>query len=332
MLRTSLAALLLMSGTAFFAAPALAQDSAQDSAADTMPAEAPAEDNASQETAPENPVVARVDGEELRQSDLIGLVQTLPPQFQSQAAFLMPQLVQQLVNNTLVTNAGRKADLDEDAEVQAIMADLEARVIRQIYLQRTIDARVTPAKLEEAYAAYLEENPPEPEVVARHILVEDEEAAKGLIVELDGGADFAELAKEHSTGPSGVNGGELPPFVQGDMVPEFGEAAFAMEAGTYSKEPVKTQFGYHIILLEERRMTEPPSLESLEAQLRETASQQVVEELYAELRESAEVEVLFGQPSPEAETAPEATDGTGEGPASEAPADSAEPATDSTSQ
>lgn len=332
MFRNALAVLLLLSGTAVVAAPALAQDSTQDTATETpaeaMPAETPAEDSAGQETAPENPVIARVDGEELRQSDLIDLVQTLPPQFQGQAAFLMPQLVQQLVNNTLVTNAGRKADLDEDAEVQAIMADLEGRVIRQIYLQRTIDARVTQAKLEEAYVAYLEENPPEPEVVARHILVEDEEAAKGLIVELDGGADFAELAKQHSTGPSGPNGGELPPFVQGDMVPEFGEAAFAMEAGTYSKEPVKTQFGYHVILLEERRMTVPPSLESLEGQLREQASQQVVEELYAELREEAEVEVLFGQPAPGGETTPQATEGA----ATEQPADSSESPTEATSQ
>jgi len=305
-----LAALLLLGGTALAAQPVLAQDSTSEAAA---PEAAP-------EEAVEDAVIARVDGQEIRQSHLIAFIQTLPPQLQGQAQFLMPQLVQQLVNNALVTSAGRKADLAEDAEVLARVSEIEDIIIRQVYLQRTIDAGVNEAKLQTVYEAYLLENPPEPQVVARHILVEDEEAAKALIVELEGGADFAILAEQHSTGPSGPRGGELPPFVQGDMVPEFGDAAFAMEVGTYSKEPVKTQFGWHIILVEARSMTEPPSIEALDGQLRERAAQQVVEELYAELGERADVEILLGQPEPEpeAEAAPE-----------DAPDSTEEPAADS---
>src|SRR3546814_2354233 len=102
-----------------------------------------------------------------------------------------------------------------------------------------------------AYQDFLKENPPERQLKARHILVETEEAAKEVIVALDGGADFAELAKERSTGPSGTSGGELPPFKAGDMVPEFSDAAFAMEVGSHSKAPVKTQFGWHVIRSEE---------------------------------------------------------------------------------
>lgn len=308
MFSKSLAAVLLLSGTALAAQPVLAQDNASDAA----PAEA-----APQE-APQDPVVARVDGQDILQSDLIAFIQNLPPQLQGQAQFVMPQLVQQLVNNTLVTKAGRKADMAEDGEVVARMTELEDIIIRQVYLQRTIAARVTDARLQTVYEAYLEENPPEPELVARHILVEDEEAAKALIVELDGGADFATLAKEHSTGPSGAGGGALEPFVKAQMVPEFGDAAFAMEVGSYSEEPVKTQFGYHVILVEERRMTEPPSIDALDGQLRERAAQEVVEELYAELNEGADVEILLGQPEPEAEPAAEPA----EEPASEESGDS----------
>src|SRR3546814_10023766 len=102
-----------------------------------------------------------------------------------------------------------------------------------IYLQRASDERVTDAQVKTAYQDFLKENPPERQLKARHILVETEEAAKEVIVALDGGADFAELAKERSTGPSGTSGGELPPFKAGDMVPEFSDAAFAMEVGSH---------------------------------------------------------------------------------------------------
>ncbi len=310
MLSKSLAAVALLIGTLCAVQPALAQDSASETDSEAPSTEAPSSEatgDAPAEAA-QDPVVARVDGQDILQSDLIAFIQTLPPQLQGQAQFLMPQLVEQLVNNALVTNAGRMADMAEDAEVRARIEEIEGIVIRQVFLQRTIDARVTEEKVQAAYDGYLMENPPEPEIVARHILVEEEDAAKALIVELDGGADFAELAKEHSTGPSGPDGGQLGAFVKGVMVPEFSDAAFAMEVGSYSKEPVKTQFGYHIILVEEQRMTEPPSLESLEPQLREQVSQDVIRELYAELRERAEVEILLGQPQPAADPAPDTED------------------------
>ncbi|WP_420346471.1 peptidylprolyl isomerase [Pelagibius sp.] len=296
-----LAAVLLLGGTAMAAQPVLAQTGAEQTGAQAEPAQseeaAPAEDETVEaEGAAADPVIARVDGEDILQSDLIAFIQTLPPQIQGQVGFLMPQLVEQMVNNALVTNAGRKADMAGDPEVMARLAQFEGIIIRQVFLQRTIDARTTPDRLEAAYQAYLEENPPEPELIARHILVETEEAATALIVELDGGADFAALAEENSIGPSKANGGELPPFVAGDMVPEFSEAAFAMEAGSHSAEPVQTQFGFHVIRVEERRMTEPPSQEALDAQLREQLAQEVVQDLYAELRERAEVEILLGQP------------------------------------
>ncbi|HIC82588.1 MAG TPA: peptidylprolyl isomerase [Kiloniellaceae bacterium] len=307
-----LAAVLLLGGTAMAAQPVFAQSEPEQPGAQAEPA--PAEETMSEgetapaaeaESAPADPVIARVDGEDILQSDLVAFIQTLPPQIQGQVGFLMPQLVEQMVNNALVTSAGRKADMAADPEVMARLAQFEDIIIRQVFIQRTIDARTTPERLDSAYQAYLEENPPQPELVARHILVETEDAAKALIVELDGGADFAKLAEENSVGPSKANGGELPPFVAGDMVPEFSDAAFAMEAGSHSAAPVQTQFGFHIIKVEERRMTEPPSQEALEAQLREQLAQEVVQDLYAELRERADVEVLLGRTAEEEPAASE---------------------------
>ncbi|MEO3427230.1 peptidylprolyl isomerase [Pelagibius sp. CAU 1746] len=247
--------------------------------------------------------IAIVNGQNLYESDLVAFLQRLPPQLQAQAQLLMPQILEQVVNNELATQAGHNAGLAKDAEVVSQLGKVEDLIVGQTYLQRAIDERVTDDKLETAYQKYLEENPPQRELKARHILVESEDEAKAVIVELDGGADFAELAKEKSTGPSGANGGDLPPFQEGQMVPEFSDAAFAMEVGTYSKEPVKTQFGYHVILLEESSMTEPPTKEAVEGELRDQLSQEAAEAVIAELREGAEIEILFGQQ--EGEAAPE---------------------------
>jgi len=244
--------------------------------------------------------IAIVNGQNLYESDLVAFLQRLPPQLQAQAQMLMPQILEQVVNNELATQAGHNAGLAQDAEVMSQLGKVEDLIVGQTYLQRAIDEQVTDEKLEAAYQKYLEENPPKRELKARHILVETEDEAKGVIADLDGGADFAELAKEKSTGPSGANGGELPPFQEGQMVPEFSDAAFAMEVGSYSKEPVKTQFGYHIILLEESSMTEPPTKEAVESELRDQLSQEAAEAVIAELREGAEIEVLFGQPKDEA--------------------------------
>jgi len=275
-----------------------------------------AQDTAAEESA-EGDVVAVVNGKNINESDLIAFIQQLPPQIQSQVQLLMPQILDQLVNNALTTEAGRDAGLAGDEEVQQRVAKIEDLIIGQTYLQRQLDERVTDDKLEAAYQAYLTENPPERQLKARHILVATEEEAKDVIAALDGGADFAELAKERSTGPSGASGGELPPFKAGEMVPAFSDAAFAMEVGTHSKEPVKTQFGYHVIKLEDSTLSEPPAKSELESQLRDQLAQKAVEEIYAELREGAEIDILLGKPEAE-EAAP--MDGGAEAPAAQEPA------------
>jgi peptidyl-prolyl cis-trans isomerase C len=127
------------------------------------------------------------------------------------------------------------------------------------------------------------------EVHARHILLASEEDAKAVITELEGGADFEELAKEKSTGPSAPNGGDLGYFKKGAMVPEFGEAAFSMDVGSTSAEPVQTQFGFHVIKVEDKRTNEP-SFEETEPQIRQEVARDIVTALVEGLRQGATIE------------------------------------------
>ena len=241
--------------------------------------------------AEENPVVARVNGEDIMRSEVFDLAQTLPPQFQQQLLQIYPLLVQRLVDFRLANEAGRAAGLADDDEVKARVARLTNQVIREVWIERAVEARLTDEALQASYASYLKANPPVKEQQARHILVETEEDARAIIGELDGGADFAELAKERSTGPSGPRGGDLGYFTDDQMVPEFSAAASALEPGEHSKDPVQTQFGWHVIKVEDRRETEPPSFEELEPQLRNELRRDNVESVLSELREGAEVEI-----------------------------------------
>ncbi|MEE8272566.1 MAG: peptidylprolyl isomerase, partial [Alphaproteobacteria bacterium] len=128
---------------------------------------------------------------------------------------------------------------------------------------------------------------------ARHILVGTEDEAKDLIDQLNEGAVFADLAAEFSVGPSGPRGGDLGFFNQGQMVEPFAVAAFALQPGEVYATPVETQFGWHVIKVEERRMTEQPSLEDLRSQLESGLADDVIQGIFAELRDGAEI-VVYG--------------------------------------
>ena len=266
MLRNTLLAASLAS--VIFASPVLAQDAA------------PAED----------PVLATVNGEEILESEVRATQQGLPQQYrQLPFEMLKADLLTREINQRLLMIAGSDAGLADDEEVKERVEALERRVIAETYLDRALDDAVTEDAIKAKYDEFVANNEPEPQVHARHILLENEEDAKAVIAELDDGADFVELAKEKSTGPSAPNGGDLGFFNRADMVAPFAEAAFAMEAGTYSKEPVQTQFGWHVILVEEKKDGVQPSLEEIRQQMEAEVTQQAVQDLIEELRSDAEV-------------------------------------------
>jgi peptidyl-prolyl cis-trans isomerase C len=195
------------------------------------------------------------------------------------------QLLNEVVGKELVYQDAEKTGLTKDP---AVVAQVE-RLRRELIVGEALDAysKAHPATEEEIKAVYdtaVKEAAGE-EFKARHILVESEDDAKAIIVELDGGGDFVELAKSKSTGPSGKQGGDLGWFRAETMVKPFSEAASKLDKGQYTKAPVKTQFGWHVILLEDIRPIEPPPLDAvrpqIEKQLQQVKLQQYVEGLRA---------------------------------------------------
>ncbi|HCK17668.1 MAG TPA: peptidylprolyl isomerase [Thalassospira sp.] len=266
MLRKSLLAASL--ATVIFASPAMAQDAA------------PAED----------PVLATVNGEEILESEVRATQQGLPQQYrQLPFEMLKADLLTREINQRLLMNAGSEAGLADDEEVKEQIAALERRLIAETYLDRALNDAITEDAINAKYEEFIATNEPEPQVHARHILLESEEDAKAVIAELDDGADFVELAKEKSTGPSGPNGGDLGFFNREDMVAPFAEAAFAMEAGTYSSEPVQTQFGWHVIKVEEKKEGAQPSLDEVRQQLVAEISRDAFNALVEDLRATADI-------------------------------------------
>jgi peptidyl-prolyl cis-trans isomerase C len=250
-----------------------------------------------------NPVVARVDGVELHLSDVQAAQQTLPPQAQKlPLEQIYPMLLDRLVDGALITEAGRKEHLEQDPDVQSRLKRYEDRLIQEAYLNRAIKQAETDDSLKTRYQKLLKEKPAQEEVHARHILVGSEEEAKSIIAQLDKGADFTALAKKHSTDPSAQDGGDLGYFGHDDMVKEFADAAFALPVGQYTKTPVKTEFGWHVIKVEDRRTGKPPSFEEAQDQLRQDLARDIIEAKLQELRGAAKIEEfgLDGKPLPAA--------------------------------
>ncbi len=240
--------------------------------------------------AADDPVVAVVNGEEITRSDVEAARENLPREYQAvPMEQLYTLLLTSMIDSKLVAADARNRGLDKEAEYQRRLATVADQLLERYAVRQVIDAAVSDEKLR---AMYDERQSGEQavELRARHILVETADAATDLIKQLDEGADFAALAQEHSTGPSGPRGGELGFFGRGQMVGPFEEAAFALEDGQHSREPVQTQFGFHVIKVEERRAVTPPSFEDSIDQLREEAAQFAGQKYVEELRATAEIE------------------------------------------
>ena len=232
-----------------------------------------------------NTVVATVNGKEITLGHMIVLRQRLPQQYQQLPGdVLFDGIIDQLVQQTLLGDQIETLSLGSrltiENEERALRANQE--------LLRVVAEAETEEALQKAYASAYGSVDPEEEYNASHILVETEDEAKELIAALNDGADFAELAKEKSTGPSGPRGGELGWFGQGAMVPPFEAAVVKMEIGAVS-EPVQTQFGWHVIKLNESRVKDAPALEEVRAELLDTIQREAVDAYVAELEADAEV-------------------------------------------
>ncbi len=238
----------------------------------------------------EDHVVAIVNGEAIYDSDMTIFYNSLPQQYrQVPIASLYVQLVEGLIETRLLAQAARDAGMMDDPMVKKRLEYLTHDVLQQAYLDQLLAAEITEERLLAAYQESNADHQGGEEVHARHILLEDEDAAMAVIGELDAGVDFASLAQERSTGPSGPNGGDLGYFTKDQMVAPFAEEAFALNPGEYSKKPVETQFGWHVIEVEDRRTVGPPSFEDSQAELSRDVAKKFVLGFMANLHKGAEV-------------------------------------------
>lgn len=262
---------------------------AEDQAAPAVPAEAAAAAPASDWTA--ETVVATVNGRNITLGNLISALSGLPPQYQGLPdEALMTGLLDQLVDQTLLADTVSTDPAEDPLAVRIAVENERRGTLASLAVQERIGKPLDDAEVQAAYDARVAEFEPAKEWNAAHILVATEEEAKDIKAQLDGGADFATIAREKSTDPgSGANGGSLGWFGAGQMVPEFEAAVVALQPGQIS-DPVKSQFGWHIVRLDEVRDSTPPSLDQLRPEIESELRQKKLEAELAALRAAAKIE------------------------------------------
>src|SRR5580698_444467 len=267
-----------------------------------------------------SPVVARANGVDIHESDLAFAEEEIGGN--------MPQmgpdqkrdyLITYLADVIVMSQAADQKKVGDNPDVQRRLAFDRNRVLMEALLRQAGKAAVTDAAMHQVYDDAVKQMPSEEEVHARHILVPTEDEAKAIEAELKKGADFATLAKEKSKDPGAADGGDLGYFTKDQMVPEFATVAFALEPGKIS-DPVKSQFGWHIIKVEEKRSRKAPDFDQVKAQIETYVTRKAQAEYVAKLRESAKVERM--DQASDAGAKPAATPDTAKAADTAKPADS----------
>ncbi len=231
-------------------------------------------------------VMARVNGDPITRAELQSFLEQQPQPVPE------PMALDELINIKLLYQQAKKEGVDKDPKVQLEVKRATEGVIASNYLKKylasqKIDEAALKMRYEEEARKMASDNK---EYKARHILLKNKEDAEQVIRELEQGADFAELAKQKSIGPSAKNGGDLGWFGPGQMIQPFFDATTRLQPGNYSKEPVQTQFGWHVILLEDTRPVQPPSFESVRPQLSAQMASEALRKHMEELRQQAKIE------------------------------------------
>ncbi len=243
-----------------------------------------------------DPVAATIDGFVIRVSDVEEARALLPQQLQGQPLELVyPMLLDSLINSHLAAVKARKLGYDKSPEYKKRMARIEEQILERTLLTKHIEKELTDERLQQRYGELKKNLAAAPEVHGRHILLKTQDAAMDVIKKLQGGGDFAILAKAHSIGPSAESGGDLGWFGPGRMVPAFDNAAMALETGAYTNAPVQTQFGWHIIKVEARRPASIPEFSKVRLALANELSAEIGQTLLEELRAGAQVKKVDWQ-------------------------------------
>jgi len=239
-----------------------------------------------------DPVIARVNGVDIKQSDLALAEEDVGADMQAASPEAKREhLISYLADVIMVTQAAEKKKLADNPEFKRRLAFLRNKLLMGYELQDEAKAALTDDALKQTYNDAVKSMGGQEEVRARHILVENEDEAKAILDQIKGGGDFAALAKEKSKDPGAADGGDLGYFTKDQMVPEFADVAFKMYPGQLSN-PVKTQFGWHIIKVEDKRTKQPPEFEKVKDQIEAYVARKAQSEFVAKLRQTAKIERL----------------------------------------
>lgn len=240
-------------------------------------------------TAADDTVVAIVNGDKILKKDVMGALKNLPIK-EADAEKVFPMVVEQVIAEKLIDGETVKAKIEESAAFKERLETVKAQMAKQMYIEQIIKDKVSDKAVKAEYEKFKAENKGKTEVHARHILVPTEEEAVQVIKDLDAGKKFEDLAKQRSSGPAAQNGGDLGYFVKEEMLPEFSEQAFKIKSGTYSKTPVQTKFGWHVIKVEDKRDRAIPAFKEVEMAIRNKLGQQAVEKLLHDLSAKADIQ------------------------------------------
>ncbi|MCG8546090.1 MAG: peptidylprolyl isomerase [Alphaproteobacteria bacterium] len=236
-------------------------------------------------------VVAKVEGTPVYQDEVIAAFRRLPPNVRRQGIdSLYERVLELLIERRMMTIYGRRENYAENAEVKRRMKLAEDQFIREVYLDALIRKYLTEDRVRAHYDEFARQNPERKEIRARHILVETEAKAAEVTKLAKSGQDFAKLASTSSIGPSAKRGGDLGYFTAQEMVKPFSEVAFKLKKGQVSTKPVKTQFGWHVIKVEDIRVRKVPPYSQVKPQMRREVWTKLGQDFIRQYREQAKVE------------------------------------------
>jgi len=245
---------------------------------------------------PANPKVAEVGTDMILKSDVDQLYEAVKQRMGPQTPPLDKvfwTLVDQIAASRLIIGAAKAEGLDKSPEVQYAVKAATEQIVQEAFIRKALEGVDSDASLKPRYEKLVAAMKDEKEVRARHILVKDEALAKSLIEQINKGADFAKLAAENTTDPgSKANGGDLGFFGRGMMVPEFDAVAFALEPGKVAQSPIKTQFGWHVLKVEEVRPRTAPKFEEAKGDLLAQAQQEKINSTVENLRAKSKVQLI----------------------------------------
>ena len=250
-------------------------------------------------------VVATIDGEDISLNLVIAMMRQLPPQYRDQPFdVLYDPVLDDIIDTRLAAREAKRSGVADDPLIQELAQRAYDRVMAEAWISINIQQQITDDMVDTRYAELINDTSAREEISARHILVDSIDAATDIIQRLDDGEDFATLAKALSTGPSAPNGGNLGYFKRGDMVPSFSDAAFDLDVSKYTDTPVRSDYGWHVIMVEDKRTIDLPPLENIRGQLIEimTAEQATMQadNLYqkAKIRRLGLDQIMDNAPAP----------------------------------